>query len=391
MMEREHALLKSILETAVDGIIVIDARGNIESVNPATERLFHFTQAELVGQNVKILMPAPYREEHDDYLENYHETGQRKILGSGREVTGQRKDGSTFPLHLAVSEINVGDRTLFAGIVRDITDLKEAQRELTELNASLDERVRQQALELQAAQAELVRKEKFATLGQISGGIAHEIRNPLNVVKTSAYYLLNAKTPTPEKVREHLERIDRQVGMIDNVVTALADVSRMPDPEVRPWEIQSLVRDVIASTNIPQGMVIDEQLPAGFPRVLVDGNQLSIVLRNLVRNALDAMPNGGTLTVVGTADEQGVTIEVRDTGSGISPDDLERITEPFFSTKPRGMGLGLAITKTILEKNRGTIRVSSELGKGTQFFVSLPIAEGPTTKPTATYGVTADD
>ncbi|QDS93982.1 Sensor protein FixL [Roseimaritima multifibrata] len=382
MLERElQALNASILETAVDGIIVIDSKGTIQLANPATEKLFHFTQSELIGKNVKILMPSPYRKEHDGYLQNYHDTGHRMIIGSGREVMGQRKDGSTFPLHLAVSEINIGGKQLFTGVVRDITDLKEAQRKLGELNASLDERVREQAFALQEAQAELVRKEKYATLGQISGSIAHEIRNPLNAVKTSAYFLLNAKTPSKEKIREHLERIDRQVAMIDNVVTALVDVTQMPEPDVHPCEVEQLLTVAMSGTNIPPGLTVKKQIPADLPKVLVDGSQLAIVLRNLIRNSRDAMPNGGVMTVICSADKSQVTTEIRDTGTGISPSDLLRIAEPFFSTKASGMGLGLAITKAIVEKNRGMIRVQSELGQGTQFFISLPTGNDAKDQP----------
>ncbi len=194
-MEPERQdLLAAILRTAVNAIIVIDQRGIIQDVNPATEKLFGYSSEDVLGKNVNILMPTPYREEHDDYLENYRKSGVAKIIGIGREVVGRRKDGTNFPIHLAVSEIKSGPERLFAGIVRDISDLTDAQRKLTLLNEELEERVRLRTAELRAAQSELVRKERLATLGQISGGIAHEIRNPLNAIKTSSYYLLNAES-----------------------------------------------------------------------------------------------------------------------------------------------------------------------------------------------------
>ena len=256
------AQLEAILDNAVDAIITIDERGIVQSVNAATERLFGYTAEEIVGQNVKMLMPSPYHEEHDGYLQNYREGGKRKIIGIGREVIGRRKDGTTFPMHLAVSEINVGDRQMFTGIVRDITDLKAAENELKRLNEELEERVQERTRALHAAQAELVKKEKLATLGQVSGGIAHEIRNPLNAVKSSAYYLLNAKNPSAEKTREHLERVDRQVTIIDNVVTALSDVARLPDPKLKPADMATALKSVVSSVSLPPSIEVHWQLPA---------------------------------------------------------------------------------------------------------------------------------
>ncbi len=157
MSDHEHeAILASVLRTAVDTIIIIDEAGKIESVNPAIERMFGFSLDEMLGQNINMLMPSPYREQHDGHLNHYHETGEKRIIGIGREVQGRRKDGSTFPLHLAVSEFFAGRRKLFTGIIRDISDLKAVQSQLQQLNTTLDERVHQQAEELQQAQTELI-------------------------------------------------------------------------------------------------------------------------------------------------------------------------------------------------------------------------------------------
>lgn len=369
------AQLQAILDNAVDAIITIDERGTVQGVNPATATLFGYEDDEIVGQNVKLLMPSPYHEEHDGYLQNYRESGIRKIIGSGREVIGRRKDGSTFPMHLAVSEINLGDRRMFTGIVRDITDLKQAEEELKRLNEDLEERVQDRTRELHAAQAELVQKEKLATLGQVSGGIAHEIRNPLNAVKSSAYYLLNAKKASPEKVQEHLERIDRQVTIIDNVVTALSDVARLPDPRRNPADIAALVRTVAGNVSLSSAVEIIWQLPDDLPHVLIDENQIPIVIRNLIRNARDAMPDGGSITVSAITQNGDVTISVTDTGIGIPPEDLSRITEPLYSTKARGMGLGLAISRAIVNKNSGELKIESEVGQGSTFSVTLQTAE----------------
>ena len=492
--------LQAILNTVVDGIITIDERGTVQAVNPAAVRIFGYTAEEMVGENVKMLMPSPYREEHDDYLVNYQQTGEAQIIGIGREVEGKRKDGSSFPLDLAVSEVkshsDVGGR-FFTGIVRDIserkraearatgvghiiedslneififdattlhfiqvnrggrenlgytleelrgmtpsdikpdftadafelllkplrdgteqhlqfetvhcrrdgsvynvavhlqftmleaipcfvaiildiTKRKQAEEKLQQLNERLEELVRTRTSALEEAQAELVKQEKLATLGQVSGGIAHEIRNPLNAVKTSAYYLLNAKSATPEKTREHLERIDRQVTVVDNVITALSDVVRLPDAKLRPVNLLPLVREAISGVTLPHNVTVSIDVPENIPQVLADDGQIPIVFKNLVRNARDAMPDGGELNVTATASGGKVSISFADSGSGIAPDDLSRIMEPLFSTKARGMGLGLSISSSIVMKNGGKFAVETREGHGSTFIVELKSAD----------------
>lgn len=366
-----QARLEAIMNSAVDPIITIDEKGIIDSANPATESVFGYSASELIGRNIKMLMPSPYRNSHDGYLKNYCETGIRKIIGIGREVTGLRKDGSTFPMSLAVSEAKVGARRIFTGMVRDITELKKAEQALAEINEQLEQRVQQRTEELRETQAELVRNEKFSTLGKVSGGIAHEIRNPLNAIKTSAYYLLNATVPTPEKVREHLERIDRQVVMIDNVVTALSDVAKLPEANLAELELKPFVEAAIRSLNLPSNIHVVMEFEDHLPQVLGDRDQLMIALLNLLRNARDAMPDGGELKVRGDSDSQHVELSVTDSGTGITEHDLANVLEPLFTTKARGMGLGLPITKAIVEKNKGSLKVKSEMGVGSCFSICL--------------------
>lgn len=362
--------LGSILANAVDAIITIDDSGIVESVNPATEKLFGFQAKEIVGNNVSMLMPNPYRDQHDGYLKNYIESGFKKIIGIGREVVGQRKDGSTFPMHLAVSEIQFEGKRLFTGIVRDISDLNEVEERLAEVNEQLEDRVRERTSELHQAQADLVQSEKLATLGQVSGGIAHEIRNPLNAVKTSAYYLSHANEPSPEKVQEHLDRIDRQVTIIDNVITALSDVAKLPEANLRPVDIEKLLRSVIGTTTLPADIDVKFMFADELPNCVADENQIPIAFRNLVRNARDAMPDGGTINIGAQTVEDFIDVFVEDKGVGIPTQNLERILEPLFTTKAGG--LGLAITRAILKKNRCKLVVESEEGKGSRFAVLIP-------------------
>lgn len=367
--------LSAILNNAVDAIITIDELGIIESANPATKTLFGYTEQDLIGKNVKILMPPPFRDGHDGYLRSYRETSVAKIIGMGREVVGRRSDGSTFPLHLAVSEIWLGERRIFTGIIRDVSDLKEAERRLQELNEVLESRVAERTRELHDAQAELVMKEKLATLGQVSGGIAHEIRNPLNAVKTSIYYLMHAKHRSPEKTTEHLERIDRQVTLIDNVITALSDVARMPEPNRIPVRVEDLVLSIVNEVGLPVNIEVTIDIPLDL-FVLADEHQIPIVLRNIVRNARDAMPEGGTLEITASEETNKIRVNVCDSGTGIPPGQVQHIMEPLYSTKARGMGLGLAISRAIVDKNGGELIVESEIGVGSTFTVILAATQG---------------
>jgi signal transduction histidine kinase len=222
--------------------------------------------------------------------------------------------------------------------------------------------------------ARLQRTERLAAIGQVAGGIAHELRNPLNVVKTSVYYLMNAKSPNPMKTAEHLNRIERHVVAADGVITALSNFAKLPMPELRPFSVQACVQEVLELTTVPEAIQIAQDLPATLPNVLADPGQIRIVLSNLVRNAREAMPQGGKLRIVGRFVDETVELDVSDTGVGISAENLVRILEPLFSTKARGLGLGLAIARAILEKNRGSLRVASVPGQGSTFTVRLTAA-----------------
>jgi signal transduction histidine kinase len=218
------------------------------------------------------------------------------------------------------------------------------------------------------------RIERLAAIGQIAGGVAHEVRNPLNVIKTSVYYLLNARNPSAEKRAEHLARIEKQVGIADGVITALSNFAKMPLPARSPLAVSALVQEILDAVQLPSTIQVEIDLPASLPRVLADAGQLQIVLSNLIRNARDAMSNAGTLTVSARADANLVRVSIADTGHGIAAEDIKRIMEPFFTTKARGIGLGLAISNAILAKNEATLSVQSEFGQGSVFTISLEAA-----------------
>jgi signal transduction histidine kinase len=219
------------------------------------------------------------------------------------------------------------------------------------------------------------RTERLAAIGQVAGGVAHELRNPLNVIKTSVYYLTNARNPTPEKTTEHLKRIGQQVGLADGVITTLSNFAKMPLPDFRPVCIASCVRQALEANPLPDNITVATAFSSAQPPVVGDAAQLALVFGNLIRNARDAMPSGGQLTITGRHTGGHVEVDVMDNGVGITPENLSRIMDPLFSTKARGLGLGLAIARSILEKNKGTLRVASEVGRGTTFTVQLIAAE----------------
>lgn len=219
------------------------------------------------------------------------------------------------------------------------------------------------------------RSDRLAAIGQVAGGVAHELRNPLNVVQTSIYYLMNTRAPNPEKVRQHLERIERQIGLADRVITALSDFARLPVPELKPVPAPEIMKEVLELNPLPEQIAVALDFPADLSPMLGDARQLQIVFSNLIRNARDAMlPSGGSLAINAESADGEVAVTIADTGVGIPRESLERIMEPLFSTKARGIGLGLAITRSILEKHGGRLQVASEQGVGSRFTVILPSA-----------------
>jgi len=222
----------------------------------------------------------------------------------------------------------------------------------------------------------LQRSERLATLGEVAGGVAHELRNPLNVVKTSVYYLLNARNPTLQKNADHLNRIERNVELADNVISSLSSFARLPVPDLRPIEVEALVREALEINPPREGIELAIDCPLELPKALGDRDQLRIAVGNLIRNANDAMEHGGRLAISGCVVDGSIELSVSDTGVGIDPKDLARIMEPLYSTKARGLGLGLAIARSIVDKNQGSLRVQSELGRGSTFTVRLSASHG---------------
>ncbi len=251
----------------------------------------------------------------------------------------------------------------------DVNELAATMRSLTTL-LDLDLAIIQDAYET-ATNDRLMRSERLAAIGRVAGGVAHELRNPLNVMRTSVYFLRNSKNAVPEKIAEHLQRIERQVAVSDSVITALSEFAKLPSPNLQPISILNCLKNSAPLDSWPNNVELIFQVPNGLPKALADDKQMAIVFSNLIRNGCESMPGGGCLTLSARHVQDQIEVSVTDTGCGIAAEDLPRIREPFRSTKARGIGLGLALSQAILEKNRGSLNVSSEVGHGSTFTVVL--------------------
>ncbi|MDG2468374.1 MAG: ATP-binding protein [Pirellulaceae bacterium] len=365
----QESRLETILEIVTDAIITTNHAGAIDSFNTATEQLFGYVPAELMGNNVMMLLPdreSSKIKESDSRITNLG----HQIFKTGGVVTCQRKDKSLFEAQVTVCEFQLDGQTYSNLLIQDISN-RQVEKNISMLNAALETRFRQKFDELRKAQADLVRREKLATLGKVAGNIAHEIRNPLNAAKMSAYFLLNAANPTQEKVEEHLNRIDRQITLIDSVVTTLTDVARLPEAKLSPQSLHALVDAALIAVPLTSGITVQMELAEGLPKVLVDQQQIGLAIQNLIRNAADATDHQGILKIEGKQFQETVKLSISDDGCGIEAKHLEVIFEPLYSTKAKGMGMGLALTKIIVEKNKGEIMAESTPGKGSCFHIIL--------------------
>lgn len=361
-LEETASHYKAILETTVDAIITIDSQGIVQTFNSAAEKIFGYRAEEVIGNNVKMLMPEPYQSEHDGYIGRYLKTGIPKIIGTGRQVNGLRKDGTEFPMDLAVSEVPLKDKRLFAGIVRDMTE-----------RILLEE--------------QLVQSAKLAAVGRLISGIAHEVNNPVSIIKLHiASVMQNIDSQKlPEDLIETLRVIQRQNDKIGQIIAGLQAFSRQgyfsPDWINVNQTVHTALR-LVENTLQNQDIVYQAELEDSLPKVFLDPIRIEQVLLNLFNNAIEAMPGGGILTISTTlktdqTDENWLVIRVRDTGTGIEEDHLAQLFDPFFTTKEvgEGTGLGLSVSYGLIQEHRGRIEVSSQPGKGSEFQIYLPVKE----------------
>jgi two-component system sensor kinase FixL len=348
-LRSSEARWQSVIESAVDGIVVIDAKGRVEAFNPAAERLFGYTEAELVGQNVNVLMPSPYHAEHDGYLERYLSTGKAKIIGSGREVSGRRRDGTVFPVHLAVGEMTVQGERKFTGILHDLSARVRMEVQLRE----------------QAA---------LAKLGEMAAVIAHEVKNPLAAIR-GAIQVIGGRLPAGSREAAVMKDIITRVDGLNGLMKDLLLFARPPQPRPAPVDITTIISstaDLLAED--PTMRRVQVAIEGSAPPLIADAELLKIVFVNLLVNAAHAMEGGGTIHVSITPVDGVCEVAFRDSGPGIQRDVLEKIFMPFFTTKPRGTGLGLPTVKRLVEAHAGSIRVECPAAGGTMVTVCLPVS-----------------
>jgi two-component system sensor kinase FixL len=362
-LKSREAHLAAILATVPDAMVVIDERGTIQSFSAAANRLFSWTAQEARGQNVSMLMPAPYRQQHDDYLARYLATGERRIIGTGRVIVGQRKNGSTFPMELSAGEVLLEGERRFIGFVRDLTQRQEREQLLHEV------------------QSELIHVSRLSTMGEMASALAHELNQPLsavtNYLRGSRRLLEKSSDEHAGLIRDALDKAAEQTLRAGQVIQRLREFVTRGETERRIESAKRLVEETSALALVAareQSIRVSLQLDPSVDLILVDKVQIQQVLLNLLRNAIEAMQSSARRELVVSttpAADNMVAFNVADTGSGIDPDIAAKLFQPFVTSKHQGMGIGLSLSRTIVESHGGTITVEANPGGGTIFCFTL--------------------
>ena len=364
LRERE-ARLASILETVPEAIVVISEQGLIESFSPAAERLFGYSAAEVKGRNVSLLMPSPYREQHDRYVGHYLSTGERKIIGIGRVVSGLRRDGSVFPMELAVGEVQLSGHRCFTGFIRDLTERQATEKRLQEL------------------QAELLHVSRVSAMGQMASTLAHELNQPLTAVinYAKAVKRLLDRPDGADKARETMDKATAQAARAGQIIRRLRNFIEKGQTEHTVESIGKVVEEASALALVgakERGVHVRLEMSGDERPVLIDKIQIQQVVLNLVRNAIEAMAESEVreLTVATGPDPESASlmrVTVRDTGPGLDESVLAQLFQPFVTTKEKGMGLGLSICRSIIEAHGGRLWLEPG-GGGATFAFTVPVA-----------------
>ncbi|WP_440053081.1 PAS domain S-box protein [Pseudoalteromonas sp. T1lg65] len=380
LLNDQVARIKAIIETVVDGIITINESGVVDSFNPAAEKIFGYTEREVIGNNIKMLMPAPYQEEHDDYLKNYLTSGIKKVIGSGREVLGKRKNGSVFPMSLAVSEMKVGNKIMFTGIVRDITERRKYETALDQYRDNLEQQVQDRTAELEAAslQAQSANRSKSKFLSRMS----HELRTPLNAIIGFTQILEDEQlTPQQHDSLQEIATAGKNLMQMVNEILQVASVQTgdiaISSEEVNLNECVKNAFKLIENEAKTKGIsVLLPHSPLLY--VNADYSKLKQVFTNLIENAVQYSDAGSSVKIEMTEDDSFAVISVMDEGKGIPQDKVESIFSPFERgpdeySGEHGIGIGLTIVKELIEAMNGSVSVTSQLGKGSTFNISIPL------------------
>jgi two-component system sensor kinase FixL len=358
--------LRSILDTVPDAMIVIDGYGIVQFFSTAAERLFGYTEQEAIGRNVSELMPQPDQSRHDSYLARYRSSGERHIIGIGRIVTGKRRDGTTFPMHLSIGEMQSGGEPYFTGFVRDLTEHQQTQARLQEL------------------QSELVHVSRLSAMGEMASALAHELNQPLaaisNYMKGSRRLLAASTDPNTPKIENAMDRAAEQALRAGQIIRRLRDFVSRGESEKRVESLSKLVEEAGAlglAGAREQNIQLRFNLNPEFDLVLVDRVQIQQVLVNLFRNALEAMAQSPkrelSASNTAVADDM-IEVAVSDTGPGFHDDVKPNLFQTFFTTKETGMGVGLSISRSIIEAHGGRMWAEDNPSGGATFRFTLPAA-----------------
>ena len=363
---KQAAILAAIENSSLDALISIDQSGKVLSFNPAASRLFGFSEKEIVGENIKVLMPPHFRDHHDGYLDNYRQTGERKIIGIGRVVAGQRKDGSTFSMELSVGEAQAEGERIFVGTIRDLSDVERQHKRVQDL------------------QSDLFHVSRLSEMGQIASSLAHEVNQPLaaimNYAQAASESMKSGALPHAA-IEGMLAKITTQATRAADIVKRLRAFIEKRTVEKRIENLNVLVEEALALALVgpaSRGVRVRLDLSPDAPMVLADRVQIQQVLVNLVRNAIDAIETASKREI-GIAshvtDNHVVEVSVEDTGAGIDETLRNKLFTAFVSSKEHGMGVGLSICKAILDDHRGRIWFEPSRSGGTVFSFALPLVE----------------
>lgn len=382
---------RDLAELLPQFVFETDDKGNMQFFNRFALEHLGYTQDDLHKGLHALQMFIP------EDMDRVRETIQRVLSGEvldGIEFTALRKDGSVFPVLISASHVVREDKiTGIRGIAIDITERKRSEEDIKKLNEELELKVKERTKQLLDAQEYLVRKEKLATLGQIAGNVGHELRNPLGVMSNAVYYLKTVMSDADENVKEYLNIIKSEINNSLRIISDLLDFSRVKMPQTQSTSINKLIQQSIGNCAVPDNVTIRLALPDTIPELMVDPLQMVQVLQNLITNGIQAMPEGGELRIsaqkvqkqdtselpdfqTSSIENNFIEISVTDTGKGITDENMKKIFQPLFTTKAKGIGLGLIVCKNLVEANGGRIEVESHFGKGTSFTVILPCERG---------------